>query len=343
MPSSITYNDVDLGGSIYNLTVMRSPRQAMPQLRLHTFQHGGADGALTQGTDFNARSFLLNCHVSGSSPSDLRDKLDNIKGVIDPRNGPKFLIIQDFWALGGNDRGAYAVIDSALNITFAGMIAVTFPLNVFIPSGVLLSAVDTAQHIDIVATPTTFNVPASGTVSGNSTALPVWFITNTNASAVTTLTLLNNTTSQSITWATSFAQNNKLRIDAERKHVEVLDASDAFTALTAATNASPVVITAAGHGLSTGDFLTVTGVGGTTSANSDWFIKVLSVNTFSLVGSIGNGAYTAGGEWKKWTNAMSSKTAGDPFPTLKPGVQNSVTLTGLTTGHVDITYRGRWI
>lgn len=65
--------------------------------------------------------------------------------------------------------------------------------------------------------------------------------------------------------------------------------------VTAATNATPIVITAAAHGYATGDQITVQGVGGNTAANGIWTITVLSSSTFSLNTSVGNGAYTTGG------------------------------------------------
>jgi len=65
--------------------------------------------------------------------------------------------------------------------------------------------------------------------------------------------------------------------------------------VTGATNATPVVITIAAHGYITGDQTTIAGVAGNTAANGSWTITVLTANTFSLNGSVGNGAYTSGG------------------------------------------------
>jgi len=67
--------------------------------------------------------------------------------------------------------------------------------------------------------------------------------------------------------------------------------------VTGATNASPIVITSAGHNLTTGTKVTITGVLGNTAANGTFSITVVSSNTFSLDGSTGNGAYTSGGTW----------------------------------------------
>lgn len=67
------------------------------------------------------------------------------------------------------------------------------------------------------------------------------------------------------------------------------------TAITAATNASPIQITAAAHGRASGDSVTITGVGGNTAANGSWSVTVIDANNLTLNGSTGNGAYTSGG------------------------------------------------
>lgn len=67
--------------------------------------------------------------------------------------------------------------------------------------------------------------------------------------------------------------------------------------ITAASNASPISVTSTGHGLSTGSYVTITGVGGNTNANATFIITKVDSNTFTLDGSNGNGTYTSGGEW----------------------------------------------
>lgn len=69
--------------------------------------------------------------------------------------------------------------------------------------------------------------------------------------------------------------------------------------ITGATNATPIVITAAAHGYNNGDTVTITGVSGNTSANGTWVIANKTTDTFELVGSIGIGAYTSGGTVQK--------------------------------------------
>lgn len=68
--------------------------------------------------------------------------------------------------------------------------------------------------------------------------------------------------------------------------------------ITNATNASPIVITSASHGLTTGMKVTVSGVLGNTAANGTFTITRLTADTFSLDGSTGNAPYTSGGVWK---------------------------------------------
>ena len=69
--------------------------------------------------------------------------------------------------------------------------------------------------------------------------------------------------------------------------------------ITAATNASPIVITSADHNLANGDSVTVVGVKGNTAANGDWTVANETTDTFELSGSTGNAAFMAGqGTWR---------------------------------------------
>lgn len=65
-------------------------------------------------------------------------------------------------------------------------------------------------------------------------------------------------------------------------------------AISAATNATPIVITVgANSGLKSGDKLAIAGVTGNTAANGIWELVYVTATTFQLKGSVGNGA--AGG------------------------------------------------
>ncbi len=65
--------------------------------------------------------------------------------------------------------------------------------------------------------------------------------------------------------------------------------------ITGATNATPIVITANGHGLTNGTSIVISEVLGNTAANGVWIVTASSANTFTLANSVGNGGYTSGG------------------------------------------------
>lgn len=66
--------------------------------------------------------------------------------------------------------------------------------------------------------------------------------------------------------------------------------------ITGATNATPIVLTAAGHLRVVNDVVEVSGVGGDDGANGNWEVASPTTNTLALNGSSGSGAYTSGGQ-----------------------------------------------
>ncbi|MCA9131980.1 MAG: hypothetical protein KDA45_02450, partial [Planctomycetales bacterium] len=76
--------------------------------------------------------------------------------------------------------------------------------------------------------------------------------------------------------------------------------------LTGATNATPISITSAAHGLSSGQFVVINGVTGNTAANGFFRITVTGSDTFTLNGSEGNAAYVSGGTWTQVTGPSPS-------------------------------------
>lgn len=76
-----------------------------------------------------------------------------------------------------------------------------------------------------------------------------------------------------------------------------------------ATNATPIVITttsSAAHELIAGDLVEVVGVAGNTAANGFWTVGTVTTTTFELSGSVGNGAYTSGGQWHETSAVLFS-------------------------------------
>lgn len=66
-------------------------------------------------------------------------------------------------------------------------------------------------------------------------------------------------------------------------------------AISNATNAGPIQVTAAGHGLLTGDRVRIDGVAGNEAANGIFIITFVDANNFTLDGSFGSGTYVTGG------------------------------------------------
>jgi hypothetical protein len=69
--------------------------------------------------------------------------------------------------------------------------------------------------------------------------------------------------------------------------------------ITAATNATPIVVTTASpHGIPLNSVV-IAGVTGNTGANGVWVVQALTTTTVRLRGSIGNGAYGGGGTMQR--------------------------------------------
>jgi hypothetical protein len=68
-------------------------------------------------------------------------------------------------------------------------------------------------------------------------------------------------------------------------------------AITGCTNATPIVVTSAGHGRSIGDLVGINGTITNTAPNGKIWYLSNTTTTFTLEGSVGNGASASGGTW----------------------------------------------
>lgn len=110
-------------------------------------------------------------------------------------------------------------------------------------------------------------------------------------------------------------------------------------AITAATNATPIVVTATAHGFTNGDNVFIDGVGGNLAANGVWKIASVTANTFELqrpdgTNAAGSAAYTSGG-YAVNLGPSASGDFWDDFDACLVGA--AVTLTGptVTSGVAD--------
>lgn len=126
-----------------------------------------------------------------------------------------------------------------------------------------------------------------------------------------------------------------------------LNTADAgIKAITGATNATPIVITATAHGFTNGDIVLIGAVGGNQAANGIWKIANQAANTFELTNPItgtnvsGSGAYTSGG----YAINLGPSASGDNWDDFSAAVVGTPqTLTSPTVSNgafdaADVTY-----
>jgi hypothetical protein len=126
------------------------------------------------------------------------------------------------------------------------------------------------------------NTTLSSTPTTNGGGRALWRINDNNTSA-------SNSYNETATTFVQQRQNGSARQADTVRGVKV----PALKTITGATNANPISITSAGHGVFTGDMVVVAGVAGNTNANGQYTITVVNANTFTLNGRSGNGTYTA--------------------------------------------------
>ena len=88
-------------------------------------------------------------------------------------------------------------------------------------------------------------------------------------------------------------------------------------------------VTSTAHGYSEGDYVTITGVGGTTGANGDWKIVNILTNSFELEGSTFAGVYTSGGTAKRfstWKWRLGAFSVSKGYPSIVSFYQERLVL-----------------
>jgi hypothetical protein len=129
----------------------------------------------------------------------------------------------------------------------------------------------------------------------------------------------------------------------------LLDLNTADTgikAVTGATNATPIVITATSHGFANGDIVLVGAVGGNLAANGVWKIANVAASTMELtdpvsgVNAVGSAAFTSGG-YVVNLGPSASGDNWDDFDAAVVGTPQTLTSPTVTAGvadAADVTY-----
>lgn len=110
-------------------------------------------------------------------------------------------------------------------------------------------------------------------------------------------------------------------------------------AITGATNATPIVITATAHGFSNGDLVYIDAVGGNLAANGVWKIATVAANTFELqrpdgINAAGSAVYTSGG-YAVCLGPSASGDNWDDFDACLVGALVNLTSPTATSGVAD--------
>ncbi len=111
-------------------------------------------------------------------------------------------------------------------------------------------------------------------------------------------------------------------------------------AVTGATNATPIVVTATAHGFANGDIVVVNDVAGNLAANGVWKIANQAANTFELTDPVtgtnvvGSAAYTSGG----YAVCLGPSAAGDNLDDIdgtRVGTDQTLTAPTVVAGVAD--------
>lgn len=272
MSNSLTFDGVDL--SLYKLQV---EDHSVPLMGDIVFAEHSAAFGDSEFTSVNhaKRNITLACTVTGTSQENLKNNMESILGTINPILGDKVFTLDDI-----PNRRFIGRVMGISEPSVKGRWGYSFSIS--------LVALAHTQDLDetnasasIATDPDTLTVPV---VRGNISRTPAeFYIRNETGAALTsaTITLANNTTSETISWTGTLADDQWLRFG-------TLDSNGRFTASIALSD----------------------------STGSD-------------------------PEAETYTSAISGYTSGD-WPRLKGGVENSITVTGVSTGTLEWTYRGRY-
>lgn len=101
-----------------------------------------------------------------------------------------------------------------------------------------------------------------------------------------------------------------------------LPRQDVYT-VTAATNASPIVVTCGAHDIEVDTWVTIATILGNTNANGTFRVQAVTATTVTLMGSYGNAAYISGGTIKQ-VDQRDIPLVGSTFPSQSTAVEYSI-------------------
>lgn len=268
-------SEVDLSSATYGITLLKAQIQDMADMVVTPVPKGGRGGVSTQGAKPKAKFLnlvlLLEASASGTDSNILADRvrrMNALKMLLDPRKGELFYQLdREVFSVSDLDAGYWARLHAPIQVDEKGVGQRTFQLNLIAPDGVRYSPTKVTQNVTIDANPKSgISIPDSGNVIGSAPAHPVYTFTNTDSTTLASMsftvvsTLFGVSTTQSITMTgLTFAQNDKIRVDADRETIEQsTDGGSTWSSILSSLNAAgvfPLLAPAASSTLSISGFV----------------------------------------------------------------------------------------
>ena len=173
------------------------------------------------------------------------------------------------------------------------------------------------------------SIDDSGTVSRTIVSNPNWYPQDAGSEIPAGSRIVDNNTRANSPWLVTRSDKVNAKL--------VAIAPVAITGATDNGSGLIRIATTAVHGLTTGDMVEVSAVGGVTNANGDWEVTVISTTTYDLIGSTFSGSYTSGGsgqeyalDMRTWTTLpetlTTTTTAGDVIIALPTAAMNGASI-----------------
>lgn len=227
--------------------------------------------------------------------------------------------------------------NTAANGTFAITVvdATTFTLNGTTGNGDYLSGGQWSRNVDLVAagivveqtSSTVYTIDLSSVTEADGQYVLTLTAAGSGIQDVFANPLVDDATANAVRGTDSFAPTVSLAaVSPDPRSVPVTDVSLSFSenitgldisdftltqsqavVATSGLGVGPIAITTASTaGLTSGSTVTVSGVLGNTAANGTFTISVVDATTFTLIGTVGDGDYTGGGQWSQDVNLAAA-------------------------------------
>ena len=257
-----------MGGTSYGVRVLRFPYPTSP-VSMDGASLGGADGGVGGPKRRDPINLSFPIRITGASAANTVAKLDTLLVALHV-TGARSLRFDGSLST----RFYMAEFIGSSNYEWSGLDSVKLTLNFWVPKPFWKSTTETSQTAEAIsASPQAFDVTDGGTVGGNWYAYPIWIIKQTDTTTITSVTLANATTTETIVWTGSLAEDDWLRLDSNPMNFRIEKSTDDGTS---------------------------------------------------------------------WTDAIGGADGGI-VPSLNGGVSNSLSVTGVTAGAVDIYYRAEYL